>query len=242
MKKARLSIVVFVLAALAAVGMGAANDVSLNMNYLVVDGDLSQAQRTEILATLIAEQEQIKGLSDIKRVLEAKGWIEKADVVRRWPDSIEINVTEERAIAYWNDDAFVNDRGKVFTSAYLVPGDLAHLYGPRSSEREVMQQYHELTRAVSQSGQSIEVLVFDERGTWEFTTERGIKVLVGKDNIMERIQRFLLVIESSEVSQRIDSIKQIDTRYSNGVAVGWKEAEAGLSIAITNNSQRELRL
>ncbi|MEX0943513.1 MAG: cell division protein FtsQ/DivIB [Pseudomonadales bacterium] len=242
MKNLKFNIAVLVLVGVAAFGMRAAQEVSLDMNFLAVGGDLSQAQRTEILNTLVVNRLKIKELGDIKRILEAREWIDKVDVARHWPDRIEIKVSEEQAIAYWNDDAFVNDKGKVFTSPYLVPGDLAHLYGPDSSEREVMQQYHDLTKALTQSAQSIEVLVFDERGAWEFTTGQGVKVLIGKDNIMERIQRFLLVVERGGLYQRLDDIEQIDTRYSNGIAVDWKDSQTGLSLANTNNSQRELRL
>jgi len=105
-----------------------------------------------------------------------------------------------------------------------------------------MQQYQQLSRALARSGQTIATLALDERGGWQFTTGQGIRVMLGKDDIMERIQRFLLVVDSAGLSSRMEDIDQIDTRYSNGMAVSWKSATKGLDIARTDNSKRELGL
>lgn len=242
MKTKQMIVAIALLAAITAVAVNASRQYSLDLNYVTVEGDLIDAQRHEIFETLLAARDEITGLSEIRDVLEEKQWIDQVTVTRRWPDSLTVTIKCESAIAYWNDDAFINDEGRVFVSKYLAPGDRAHLYGPPESERVVMQQYQQLNKALSNAGQSIEVLSLDERGAWSFTTDTGMKVLLGKDDIMERIQRFLLVARSAGLNTRLDSIEQIDTRYSNGVAVGWKEAGASLSIANTDNSQRELRL
>ncbi|MEX1237869.1 MAG: hypothetical protein WD994_06340, partial [Pseudomonadales bacterium] len=90
MKNLKFNIAVLVLVGVAAFGMRAAQEVSLDMNFLAVGGDLSQAQRTEILNTLVVNRLKIKELGDIKRILEAREWIDKVDVARHWPDRIEI--------------------------------------------------------------------------------------------------------------------------------------------------------
>ncbi|MDZ7686887.1 MAG: hypothetical protein U5O39_19620 [Gammaproteobacteria bacterium] len=73
-------------------------------------------------------------------------------------------------------------------------------------------------------------------------TSRGVKVMLGKEDIMDRIQRYLFVIESARLSKRIDDIEQIDTRYSKGLAVRWVDVPPGMAVANSDNLKRETRL
>ena len=98
-----------------------------------------------------------------------------------------------------------------------------------------MEQYQQLAKALGRLGRSIGMLKLDERGAWEFRTASGIHVMLGKDDIMDRFQRFLLVLGSKQLAPRVNDVKQIDTRYSNGVAVSWKEVPTGLKVAKTDN-------
>jgi hypothetical protein len=43
-------------------------------------------------------------------------------------------------------------------------------------------------------------------------------------------------------TERLDEIQKIDTRYSNGIAVSWKQNMAGLGVAETYKSQRIQKL
>lgn len=212
----------------------------LDVRYVTLDGDIRPIQRDEIYEALLGVREAAHGIAQVKSALERVRWVHHVEVTRHWPDSITVNVVPQTPIAYWNDDAFINDEGTIFVSPYAATAGLAQLYGPRDSEGEVMQQYQQLSRALARSGQTIATLALDERGAWQFTTGQGIRVMLGKDDIMERIQRFLLVVDSAGLSSRMKEIDQIDTRYSNGMAVSWKAATKGLDIAKTDNSEREL--
>jgi cell division protein FtsQ len=237
-------VIVIVLLLLTGFGVSIFRDYGFTLDYIALAGDISHQQQAEIASTLETQKENMKALSDVKQILEEIEWVHHVVVARNWPDGLTVNVVPERAIAYWNDKEFINDEGRVFYSPYLAGGDLAQLHGPDGTEREAMTQYLQLSKAVARAGLSVDTLVLDERGALEFTADNGMKVLLGKDDVMERIQRFLLVFESPELAARLSNIKQIDTRYSNGMAVSWKVGN-GLDIAATQkaeNSQRELRL
>jgi cell division protein FtsQ len=46
-------------------------------------------------------------------------------------------------------------------------------------------------------------------------------VVLGRDQVTERFERFVTVYQERLVS-RANEVKRVDARYSNGVAVKWK--------------------
>jgi len=217
-------------------------EASYQANLVAVEGDLADDQRQDVYQRLIKIAGQKQSLQQIKTTLEKVDWIHRVDVSKRWPDRLMVLVIEETPIAYWNDDAFINLDGKVFVSSFEIGGDLAQLYGPVGSEKSVMQQYQQLNNALLKSSQSIDVLTLDDLGGWDFTNDVGVQVLLGKDDIMERIQRYLLIVENGGLAAYMNNIKLVDARYSNGLAISWKSSEKDLAFTTNYKNQRELRL
>ena len=215
---------------------------SYQANLVAVEGDLADDQRQDVYQRLIKIAGQKQSLQQIKTTLEEVDWIHRVEIRKSWPDRLMVLVIEETPIAYWNNDAFINLDGKVFVSSFEIGGDLAQLYGPVGSEKSVMQQYQQLNNALLKSSQSIDVLTLDDRGGWDFTNDVGVQVLLGKDDIMERIQRYLLIVENGGLATYMDNINLIDARYSNGLAVSWKSSEKDLAFMTNYKNQRELRL
>jgi cell division protein FtsQ len=212
------------------------------MTRVSIAGDLSVDQRQDVYKRLVSAMDGGQRISKIKQLLEATDWIHHVEVSRRWPDKLLISIVNEIPIAYWNDDAFISRDGKVFVSKYQDSGDFAQLYGAVGEELLVMQQYQQLNNALLKSGQEIEVLSLDDRGSWQFTNAVGVKVLLGKEHITERIQRYLQVIDDGGLESRMDNVMRIDTRYANGVSVSWKLPEKELDIAKNYKSQRDFSL
>ena len=239
--KYRLILAIAVVALAGTIVYAETRGTSLDIAYVSVVGNLKPKERAEIYEHLLVYRNEIGGIRDIKSILDQVSWIDHVEVARRWPEKITVNVSKEKPIAYWNSDAFIDAESKVFHSPWADGNGLAALKGPPETEREVMQQYQQLSRALGRTGRGIASLSLDARGAWEFTTTDGIRVKLGKDDIMDRFQRFLLVLDSKTLASRTSDIKQIDTRYSNGVAVSWKEKPEGLDVARTN-CQRDLGL
>ena len=217
-------------------------EASYQANLVSVEGNLTEDQRQDVYQHLVNLADQKQNILQIKAMLEQVDWVHRVEVSKSWPDSLTVLVIEETPIAYWNDDAFINLDGKVFASRFQLGGDLAQLYGPVGSEKLVMQQYQQLNNALLKSNQSIDVLALGDRGGWEFTNNSGVQVLLGKDDIMERIQRYLQIVENGGLVAYMDSIRLVDARYSNGLAVSWKSQEMDLAFAKNYKIQRELRL
>ncbi len=238
----KLLVAIALVVVTAGIAVNAALDYSLDINYVAIDGDLNDAQREEVLLVMREDFQSLTRLSDIKGSIESIEWIHHVEVSRQWPDRVRLTVVPERPIAYWNDDSYVNDEGRAFASVHAHIGKLTQLYGPQGKEQLVMQQYQQLTKSLARTGTALETLRLDERGAWEFTTDKKIRVLLGKEDIKERVQRYLFVIENTDLSGRMGEVQQIDTRYSNGLAVSWKSSPSDLDVAKSENMQREIRL
>ena len=209
------------------------------INYISITGNVSALQRDSITEILLTADTSLSDIESIKKVLTGVGWINDADVALHWPDELVVNVQPQRAIAYWNDNAFINSEGVVFETEFLVGGDLPQLYGPKGTEQVVMGHYQRLNRALSKSGHFIEVLVLNDRGSLVFENQHGVRVSLGNVDVKQRLQRFLRV--SVKIEELELTPQRIDTRYTNGVAVNFIEAE-GFEVAETFKLQREVSL
>ena len=54
------------------------------------------------------------------------------------------------------------------------------------------------------------------------TTGQGVELLLGRDQIIEKMRRFTAIYQQ-ELVQESDKIARIDLRYANGLAVAWRE-------------------
>ena len=181
------------------------------------------------------ESDQIDG------ALNELNWVHHANIRKSWPQTIEVEIFPESVIAYWNDKGFINKEGSVLYTNMLLGGDLPHLYGPSGSERQVMEQYQQLSQMLNNYGYAIKVLSITEMQSWSLETESGVEVLLGREDLKARMQRFLAIIET--LAERGDKrfVKRIDARYINGVAIDFG-TENTLQLAELNKPAEERNL
>ena len=84
-----------------------------------------------------------------------------------------------------------------------------------------MQQYQMLSQMLRPLGFSISRLELRERGSWFLTTNQGIELLLGRDQVVEKMRRFTAIYQRHW--SRKAKIARIDLRYANGLAVAWHE-------------------
>lgn len=194
-----------------------------------VAGDLNAANR-------LALQQQLDAFSltgfvtadiaGMQQRLEQLPWVDLVRISRTWPDQLHVEVTEQQPIARWRDGEWLNSRGQVFETA-KAPADgsvLPLLTGPEGSQGQVMQQYLVLTQALRPLGQKLVRLEMRSRGSWFLTTDSGLDLLLGRDEIGEKMRRFASLYER-ELKPEAGRIARIDLRYANGLAVAWRAEE-----------------
>ncbi|MCV6588449.1 MAG: cell division protein FtsQ/DivIB [Marinobacterium sp.] len=193
-----------------------------------IDGQTRHLDRQQLARDLADEISHSTLLSlDVVRLqslTRENPWVRRADITLRWPDLLSVHVEEEVPVARWGEQGLLNQQGEVFLPP-LKPEyqQLPLLDGPARETARVMARYHELNPLFRQIGLNIAALRLEARGAWALTLDNGIKVIVGRQAEEERLARFLSIYPA-QLAERAAEIEQVDTRYSNGIAVRWRPA------------------
>lgn len=162
-----------------------------------------------------------ESMSNLKAFAESAAWVDSVKIRRVWPHTIRITVKEHKPLAYWNDGKLITAEGKVISPSNHPDLPLTHLSGPKDTESTVLDQFTLISQMLSTTSLRIASLTLEDRGAWNISFSNGISVKLGRDDILERLQRFVAVYKS-DLSGRIDQIASVDARYPHGVAVKWK--------------------
>ncbi|MEP1214754.1 MAG: cell division protein FtsQ/DivIB [Marinobacter sp.] len=165
-------------------------------------------------------------LSEIKDSLEQRPWVESAAVKRVWPDRLQVEIREKKPLAYWNNDRLVSRNGELFSpNNPEVAGKLPRLAGPDERVKEVISMARLMADTLTGHNLGFAGLSLEQRGAWTLTMANGIEVVLGRDQVEERFERFITVYQE-RLASRSDEVSRVDARYSNGVAVQWKSVES----------------
>ncbi len=162
-------------------------------------------------------------LERLKNVLQDDPWVEHVYLSRRWPDTLVVKISEQKPIARWDANGFLNQRGEIIrvkdTDKLL---GLPWLQGNENNAREIMQQYQDLATLLRSRGLEIVALKCDNKKSWRLTLKNDVEIAIGREQVMEKLRRFVTVYDKFLNSVWGD-VKAIDARYPNGVAVRWVE-------------------
>lgn len=193
---------------------------------IVVVGELSYLQQQELVDLVSTE---IGGgfltidLQDLRQNLQRHPWVDSASIRRQWPATLSVRVIEEVPIARWGEAGFLNRLGEqldiVDNSALESLPVLRTQYG---SSQEMMESYQMLAALLQPTGLKLVELQRDNLGVWRVETARGIKLVLGRDQLGEKLKRLVLAWNSG-LQNELNDIKTIDLRYPNGLAVAWKD-------------------
>jgi len=160
-------------------------------------------------------------LNRLKNVLQADPWIEHVTLTRRWPDTLVVKITEQKPIARWDANGFLNQRGEIIRvneTDKLI--GLPWLQGNEINAREIMQQYQDLSTLLRSRGLELIALKCDNKKSWRITLKNDVEIAIGREQVMEKLHRFVTVYDNFLGSVWSD-VKAIDVRYTNGVSVRW---------------------
>lgn len=160
-------------------------------------------------------------LDAMRAAVESIAWVDRARVERRWPNGVNVFITEHVAAARWGEDGLMNTRGELFLrDSRHIPPELPQLVGPVGTEGKVAKLYLETYPRLLAVGMRLSRVELDARGAWQLTLQNGIQVRLGRQNVPERLERFIRAA-SPMVATRAAEVGYIDLRYSNGFSVGW---------------------
>ncbi len=207
-----------------------------------IDGELTADAEREVRHVLSGMRLNLASGADVKASLDARSWVYRTNVRVAWPDRLDVEVIPQRPVALWNANEFLNDGGEAFTSPYY-DRKLPQLTGPPARAGDVMARYRELARMLASTGQLIEALSLDDVGRWEFETDTGMRVLLGRTDTFARMSRLVTVMSGSDFAARKGKVLVVDARYAHGLAVRY--AAAGMpaeGLATNVNTKTEMSL
>ncbi|MGH1439234.1 MAG: cell division protein FtsQ/DivIB [Cellvibrionaceae bacterium] len=207
---------------------------------VAIEGDFLYMSKEEIAETI---NEHMQGsfikesLHDMQRQIEANPWIDNVVLRRQWPDQLHVSIVEQRPIARWGDDGFVNYRGELVrvNNGHMIEG-LPVLRGDEKNTLEVMRQYQVLSQAISPYGIHIVELRESRLGIWSLRLDNQWELLAGRTDVVKKVQQLMQILAENKIPKP-DEISRIDMRYENGLAIKWKESNQQLSSSLDGDGK-----
>ena len=195
---------------------------------VAVTGEFRYVDRQEIaqqVQPFLAKGFVQLNLEIIRNDLKANPWVYDVNIARVWPDEISINVVEQIPIARWDDVGYLNHRGELFRPKKMIQmNELPLLSGPQGSTEQVMMQFQQFNEGLQQQGLKLQSLSLDQSGNWIAILNNRVSIVLGSTQIMEKMRRFVKTYKAV-LKEQFELIERIDMRYSNGLAVAWKNAK-----------------
>jgi cell division protein FtsQ len=187
-------------------------------------------------------------MSGLKESLQKLPWAYTASVWRVWPDTLQINITEQTPAAQWGDKTLLNTSGELFDPGNDELHGLPQLQGPLGEHSLVFHNYREMSALLAPLSLKIQWLGLAARHAWRLQLDNGMTVILGRDNAVARLAQFVKVYpqlfsrnnsgansfndndgesnnQSSKRSINNDNNRiadYVDLRYEHGMAVHWK--------------------
>lgn len=166
-------------------------------------------------------------VAQVRDVVEAMPWVSQATVRRQWPDTLAIEVKEQRLLARWADDALINLQGELFYPPLLEGFQSVPQFNGIAGLNVVMaEQYQHYQQMLSVIALTIVRLDVSERRAWRIKLNNGVELLLGRAPQTQRLQRFIDAYQGG-LADHTEQISRVDLRYSNGFAISWKENKVG---------------
>ncbi len=195
------------------------------VNKLELQGAFQRVTPIQVQAALAPGLDRGLLSSDLRRLQRLVAdldWVDEVEIVRSWPDTLAIRVSEHQAAARWGESGLLNTHGELFTddSHYEFP-ELPRLAGPSGDEARVASQYLALRGPLAEANLALNALSMDERGAWRLELAGGQEIRLGRRDLQQRLDRFFNVVVPA-LSPEMRRVSYVDLRYTNGFSVAWR--------------------
>ncbi len=221
-------LVVLLAAGLGAIAwyLHAPSSVFLPVHNVKVDGELRHVDARTLQQ--VVTRHLTPGLLQIdlqalRTELRKVPWIEDVSVRRLLPGTLLIAVTEHEPVARWGRGQLLGRDGSVFeprTTAEFAA--LPSLVGPAEMQRELHAVYERYAPWFRKLRLQVAEIELDQRRSWRVTLTDGVVVELGRRQLAQRLQRFASLY-TGPLLQEWENVRRVDLRYTNGVAVRWRD-------------------
>ncbi len=205
------------------------NPATLPISKIRVQGSFVHLNET-MLHRAVAEMEHqgffSVDIEAVKQRVEQLPWVAQASVRRIWPDTLGVNVVEQKPQARWRQGGLVNELGQSFKpviSSY--PSQLPLFSGPENMLPAMLKEYQRNSVLLVNVGLGITEIKMDSRQALtlqlNLPVNNGIELVLGREQTEARLLRFITVYKKI-LAAHVNDIVRVDLRYSNGLSVAWK--------------------
>jgi len=211
---------------------------SAPVTSIVISGEMPYSQRSDIIDVIenidMGNFFQVN-VNEVQTQVLTLPWVYSVAVRKQWPNELKIYVVDQQPVAIWNGVFLINQLGQVYQADLeRIKHYLPNFFGPEGSESLALKNYRDFNVLLEFGALKIDELVLSERFSWQLTLDDGVTLNLGREERVERIQRFMDVypmikaqLKAKKIveKQKNQAVDYIDLRYDTGLAVGWKTVE-----------------
>ena len=225
--KIKQTIIIFVfLLPLILIGLVTYDNFNQSIDRVVINGEFNYLSERDVI-DLIDENVQTGFLTldlpELNRKIVEQDWIRSSSIRRSWPATLIVNIEEEIPVARWGEQQLLNNVGDYID--VINKDSVSHLpviFSQAGDTKEIIKIYQLISELLGPVGLRIDEVESDNAGSWTLTVVSDIKIILGRDQLVEKLQR-LQSVWMAELSSQEKNINAIDLRYPNGLAVKWKQ-------------------
>jgi len=191
---------------------------------VVLEAPLVRVNPAHIAAVV---REELRGTFFTMRLDEARAslqrvpWVKSVALRSRWPDRLEVSVTEHEPLARWNDSGLVDTEGEPFSADF--DGELPQFTGPEGSAAQIAARFRDFEATLAKRSLAISDLQLSPRGAWRLRTtgSASLTIELGRNAPAEQLSRFAAYYTRTvgALARSGRRVEHVDLRYRNGFAV-----------------------
>lgn len=178
-------------------------------------------------------------------------WVKSVSVRKIWPNKLLVSITEHKPVVRWRSlkgpdilqdksSELLSQEGIIFRPVLNMAqkqqfGHFALLTGPESNAKKILTRCAQMNEELKKLELQVSECGMNERRTWMIVLSNQMKVKLGKEKIMQQLERFIRVF-SGQLKQYINSVDYADLRYANGFSIQWSPEN---KIDVNNNREQD---
>lgn len=195
------------------------------VKQIAIQGKLKYASSKELQTVA---REHIRGnmfradIDSAQAAFQELPWIDSVMVRRRFPETVEIILTERVPVAHWRAGGLMDSKGNVFAAS--LKQDLPIFEGQQGTGKDMVKHYADFSGILSPLKLTIKELIYTPRSAWLLVLNNGITVRLGRENEIKRLQQFAQIWPSL-LRKKQSRIEYVDMRYKDGFSVRYRPPE-----------------
>jgi cell division protein FtsQ len=197
------------------------------MRHLAVTGEfrlVSDAQVRDAVLPAVRDGFFAVHLEQVRTAVQKLPWVRRVDVRKRWPDRLEVAVSEYRPLARWGEKQMLSENGELFPAPATAMMALPEFAGPLDRRADLITLYSDAKPLFLGSGLRVTQVALSARGSWNLRLSDGMEIEVGRNDPQLRLQRFARLLPRLR-GRDPRVLVRADLRYTNGFALTWQAAK-----------------